>query len=271
MESGVCAIRFSVRISIEVSIRLISRLDIKTSHLIKGVQMEGWRRVGDPAKQAEKYYLEGVDEILYLDVVASLYQRNSLHHILRDVASRVFVPITVAGGITSVSVAKSLMEFGADKLAINTAAIKQPAFITELSNTFGSQAVVLNLEAKKIRGGVWTVMTDNGRNPTGRDAVAWAVEAANSGAGEILVTSIDYDGSQRGMDFDLISAISREVDIPIIASGGCGSAEHARSAIESGADAVAIGAALHKNDLSLLKLRSDLCKWGYDLRPLPIC
>lgn len=251
-----------------MGIRLISRLDVKQSHLIKGVQMEGWRKIGDPAIRAEKYYNEGVDEILYIDVVASLYQRNNLHHIVKDVASKAFVPITVGGGITDLAAAKALMAVGADKLAVNTAATKNPAFLAELSDAYGSQAVVLNIEAKKVPNGGWTVMTDNGRNHTGLDAISWAVEGASLGAGEILISSIDRDGTRKGMDLDLISTISREVDVPVIASGGCASSEDARAAIDHGADAVSIGSALHTQHISLLDLRSDLRAWGYALRPI---
>lgn len=252
-----------------MGIRLISRLDVKMSHLIKGVQMEGWRKMGDPSERAAKYYAEGTDEILYVDVVASLYQRNNLHDIVRDVASRTFVPITVGGGIADMAAAKALMDVGADKLAINTAATQRPELLTELSDTFGSQAVVLNIEAKSLPNGGWTVMTDNGRNHTGRDAVAWAAGAPALGAGEILVTSIDRDGTKKGMDLDLIAAISREVDIPVIASGGCADSAHARAAIDSGAEAISVAAALHNDSLSLAALREELHDAGYDLRPLP--
>lgn len=251
-----------------MSIRLISRLDVKMSHLIKGVQMEGWRKLGNPADRAEKYYEEGVDEILYIDVVASLYQRNNLHDIVKDVASRTFVPITVGGGISNLAAAKSLMAVGADKFAVNTAATKKPSFLAELCETYGSQAVVLNLEAKKLPNGRWTVMTDNGRNLTGLDAVSWAVKASSLGVGEILVTSIDRDGMMNGMDLELISAISQEVDIPVIASGGCASPEHARAAIDVGSDAIAVGAALHTDRLSLIDMRSHLRAMGYPLRPM---
>jgi cyclase len=252
-----------------MSIRLISRLDVKLDHLIKGIQMEGWRKLGNPSDRAEKYYEEGVDEILYVDVVASLYQRNNLHEIVEDVASRTFVPITVGGGISDLATARSLMAVGADKLAINTAATKRPLFLTELCNMYGSQAVVLNLEAKKLPGGGWTVMTDNGRNHTGRDAITWAVEAATLGVGEILISSIDRDGTRKGMDLELISAVSREVEIPVIASGGCASQEDARAAIDLGADGIAIGAALHVGTLDLISLRNDLRALGYPLRPMP--
>lgn len=252
-----------------MSVRLISRLDVKMQHLIKGVQMEGWRKVGDPEIRAEKYYYEGADEILYIDVVASLYQRNNLHDIVKKVASKTFVPITVGGGIADISTATSLMEVGADKLAVNTAATKRPKFLSELSDHFGTQAVVLNIEAKKLPSGGWTVMTDNGRNHTGRDAIEWAMEACTFGVGEILVSSIDMDGSRNGMDLSLISAISQKVSVPIIGSGGCGSLLNACDALKAGADAVAIGAALHMDEISLTGLRSDLRERGYVLRPIP--
>ena len=252
-----------------MGIRLISRLDVKMAHLIKGVQMEGWRKMGDPAARAARYYAEGADEILYVDVVASLYQRNNLHDILREVASHSFVPITVGGGIDSVEAGKALMDAGADKLAINTAATRRPELLSELGDRFGSQAVVLNIEAKTRPGGGWTVMTDNGRNHTGRDAVEWAAAAPGRGVGEILVTSIDRDGTKRGMDTDLIGAIAQVVDIPVIASGGCAGAAHAGAAIARGAGAIALAAALHDDSLSLPALRADLLAAGHDLRPLP--
>jgi len=252
-----------------MSIRLIARLDIKSKHLIKGIQMEGWRIVGDPSARAEKYYLDGIDEILYIDVVASLYQRNNLSEILEEAARHAFIPITVGGGITDVQSAKALMDVGADKIAVNTSATRRPELLTELSVAFGSQAVVLNIEAKRLQSGGWTVMTDNGRNQTGLDAVEWAARASKLGVGEILISSIDQDGTKRGMDIDLIASISQEVDLPIIASGGCASSSHALSAIDNGANAISIGAALHTERLCLKQLRSDLRASGCQVRPLP--
>ncbi len=252
-----------------MALRLISRLDVKMAHLIKGVQMEGWRKMGDPKERSRRYYAEGADEILYIDVVASLYERNNLQDIVREVASETFVPITVGGGISDVASAKALMDVGADKIALNTAATKRPELLTELSDTFGSQAVVLNIEAKSLPGGGWTVMTDNGRNHTGLDAVAWAADAPGRGVGEILITSIDRDGTNRGMDLELVSAVTREVDIPVIASGGCASSAHALEAAQHGASAVALARALHTDQLSLGDLRSGLQDAGLDIRPLP--
>ncbi|MFN3144939.1 MAG: imidazole glycerol phosphate synthase subunit HisF [Paracoccaceae bacterium] len=252
-----------------MALRLISRLDVKMAHLIKGVQMEGWRKMGDPKDRAKRYYADGADEILYIDVVASLYERNNLHDIVRDVASETFVPITVGGGISDLVSAKALMDVGADKLAINTAATKRPELLRELSDTFGSQAVVLNIEAKSLPGGGWTVMTDNGRNHTGLDAISWAADAPGRGVGEILITSIDCDGTGRGMDLDLISAVTKEVDIPVIASGGCATAVHALDATRNGASAVALARALHSDNLTLGELRRELQAAGLNIRPLP--
>jgi len=252
-----------------MSVRLISRLDVKMSHLIKGVQMEGWRKVGSPTERAILYYQQGADEILYIDVVASLYERNNLHDVLKEVAEHIFIPITVGGGIADLAAAKSLMSIGADKLSINTAATKNPRLLRELSDVYGSQAIVLNLECKSLPSGGWTVMTDNGRSHTGRDAIKWAVEAVTHGVGEILVSSIDRDGVMMGMDLDLISAISREVEVPVIASGGCASSKHVKEAVEAGSDAIAVGAALHSGRLSLQQLRIDLNNQNFGLRPIP--
>ncbi len=253
-----------------MSVRLISRLDIKMSNLIKGVQMEGWRKMGNPAERARKYYTEGADELLYIDVVASLYERNNLADILREVASDAFVPMTVAGGINSLEAAKALLDVGADKVALNTAATKRPELLNEISDTYGSQAAVLSIEAKRLPNGGWTAMTDNGRNHTGRDVVAWAEEAAGRGVGEILITSIDQDGGCKGMDLDLIVAVTAAVDVPVIASGGVGSACDVRAAVEKGASAVAIAKALHNDTLSLLEMRQDMAKAGIPVRPYSV-
>lgn len=180
------------------NLRLIARLDVKKEWLIKGVQMEGWRKVGDPAEHAERYAAEGADELLFMDVVASLYDRNNLHDIVERVASRVFVPLTVGGGIRSAEDAGALLARGADKVAINTAATHEPAILTEISDRYGAQATVLSIEAIRHSLGRWEAMTDNGRNTTGRDVLDWAVEAEERGAGEIVLTSIDRDGGGAG-------------------------------------------------------------------------
>lgn len=250
-----------------MSVRLIARLDIKITDLIKGVQMEGWRKVGDPGERARKYYADGADELLYMDVVASLYERNNLTDIVRDVARQAFIPITVGGGINTLASAKALLDVGADKVAVNTAATKRPELLNEISDTYGSQALVLSVEAKRLPAGGWTAMTDNGRNHTGRDVIAWVEEAARRGIGEILVTSIDKDGVSKGMDLELIAAVSAAVDVPVIASGGVATVTHVEEAITKGASAVALAKALHTDQLNLRELRGTLAQRGLPLRP----
>lgn len=251
-----------------MTIRLIARLDVKQGHLIKGVQMEGWRKFGDPCARATGYYVDGADELLYIDVVASLYERNNLTGIVHDVAQDAFVPMTVGGGIRSLESVKELLSVGADKVAINTAATARPEIIREISDTYGSQATVLSIEAKSLSGGGWEAMTDNGRNHTERDVVSWAEEAASLGAGEILLTSIDRDGTEKGMDLDLIEAVCQVVDVPVIASGGACDAASVKAAVDRGASAVALAKPLHSDKLSLTQLREELRAAGVKVRSL---
>lgn len=247
--------------------RLIARLDVKMEHLIKGVHLEGWRKMGDPRERARAYYSQGADELLYMDVVASLYGRNNLSDIVRQVASEVFVPITVGGGIRSLDAVRDLLAVGADKVAINTAATLDPDILSVVSDTYGSQATVLSIEAKRQTGANWEAMTDNGRNHSGRDVVAWAVEGQKRGAGEILITSIDQDGTSRGMDVALIAAVAREVDIPVIASGGVGVAADVVKVLQNpDVSAVAIAGALHRGKLALADVREACAGAGIPIR-----
>jgi len=246
--------------------RIIARLDIKKNDLIKGVQMEGWRKVGSPSIFAEKFYLSGADELLYMDVVASLYQRNNLKNIVSEVAEKVFIPITVGGGIDNLKSADELMKSGADKLAINTAATKRPALIKELSEYYGSQAVVVSIEAKKQQNS-WTAMTDNGRNHTGLDVISWAAKCQSLGAGGILITSIDQDGTKKGPDIELIENIVKEIDIPVIYSGGFGNENHIKTALDLDLDAVALASAIHYELIELGKLKTSLFNQNYKIRP----
>jgi cyclase len=240
--------------------RLIARLDVKMEHLIKGIHLEGWRKVGNPKTRADQYYRQGADELLYMDVVASLYGRNNLYDIVRQVASEVFIPITVGGGIRTLDAVREMLAVGADKVAINTAATQDPKIISAIADTYGSQATVLSIEAKRLRNGGWEAMTENGRNHSGRDAVAWAVEGQKLGAGELLVTSVDQDGTGRGMDVELISAIASEVDIPVIASGGVGHVAHVVEALKNPeVSAVAIARSLHLDQLRFSDIR-DACR-----------
>jgi imidazole glycerol-phosphate synthase subunit HisF len=249
------------------NLRLIARLDIKAPNLIKGIHLEGLRVIGDPQVYARRYYEAGADELLYMDIVASLYDRNSLTDIVRRASEDVFIPMTVGGGIRSVEDAKELLRAGADKVGVNTAAVRRPELVTEIARRFGSQAMVLSIEAKQNAPGRWEAYTDNGREHTGLDAVEWAKRGQRLGAGEILVTSVDREGTRKGMDVELIAAVSSAVDIPVIASGGVGTVEHLIDAVERGeADAVAIAAALHYERLSLGEVRAAALDRGLPAR-----
>ena len=239
-------------------LRLIARLDIKGRNVVKGICFEGLRVVGDPAEMAQRYAEDGADEILYIDTVASLYGRNQLEALLEKTVESVFVPVTVGGGIASVSDARRLFNAGADKIAVNTAALKRPALINEMAEHFGSQAVVVSIEAKRVNGtgSGWECYTDNGRNTSGIGVVSWAAEAVARGAGELLVTSIDRDGTRRGFDTDLVAQIAPHVPVPVTASGGMGTLEHLKDVLVRGkADAVAVASALHYGKVTFQEMR----------------
>lgn len=239
------------------NVRLIARLDIKGPNLIKGIHLEGLRVVGNPNEFAMHYYSNGADELIYMDTVASLYGRNNLSDIVKTTAENVFIPITVGGGIRSVDDVKQLLRCGADKVAINTAATKNPTLLSDIARRFGSQCVVLSIEAKRTVNGRWEVMTDNGREHTGMDVVDWARNGQEFGAGELLLTSIDQEGTRKGFDLDLVQQVSQAVSIPVIASGGMGGLEDLTDVIHKGkADAVAMADVLHYKRLSLSEIRS---------------
>ncbi|QAU33078.1 imidazole glycerol phosphate synthase cyclase subunit [Janthinobacterium sp. 17J80-10] len=238
------------------NVRLIPRLDIKGPNLIKGIHLEGLRVVGDPQEFAIRYYQAGADELIYMDIVASLYGRNNLSDIIRRAADNVYIPITVGGGIRSVDDARHLLRSGADKVAINTAAIARPELISDVAHRFGSQAMVLSIEAKQIAPGKWEAYTDNGREKTGRDVIEWVQRGVELGAGEVLVTSVDREGTRKGFDIDLVKAVSAAVSVPVIASGGMGSADDMVAAAKVGcADAIAMADVLHYGRTTLQQLR----------------
>lgn len=232
--------------------RLIPRLAVKGDSVVVTVNMEGLRKVGKPADLAKQYANQDTDELLYLDVVASLYGRNQLESLIEETVESVFVPLTVGGGIRTFEDARRLLAIGADKIACNTGAIQDPRLIEEIADRAGSQAIVVSIEAKRVNGG-WEAYTENGRQPTGKDAVKWAFEAVKLGAGELLVTSIDNEGTKRGCDLDLIRAIAT-VPVPVIAHGGIGSLEHAKEVSELGV-CIAMSSALHTNALSISDTR----------------
>ena len=251
----------------ETALRLIARLDIKGANLIKGIHLEGLRVVGDPQIHAAKYYQDGADEIIYMDTVASLYGRNNLVDVVSRATEHVFVPITVGGGIRSVEDARTLLRAGADKVAINTAAIKEPKLISQLSAVWGSSTIVLSIEAKKTGDNKWEAYTDNGRERTGLDVGQWAEMGAKLGAGEIFVTSVDQEGTRKGFDCELVAEITKRVEIPVIASGGFGSLDHLSHLVKTAKPkGVAIADSLHYNRYSFEQIRSFCLASGISTR-----
>ena len=240
---------------------MIARLDVKGENVVKGVQFEGLRVVGKPKELAQRYAEQGADEIIFIDTVASLYGRNHLAAVLETIEG-VFVPIAVGGGIRSKEDARKLFNAGADKIVVNTAALKRPDLIDELAAYFGSQAVVVSIEAKRVNGG-WHAFGDNGRDDSGRCAVAWAAEAARRGAGELLVTSIDRDGTGAGTETDLGASI--DVAVPVILAGGISDPAQAVRA-SAVADALAVGAGLHYGKTTIPALKAAIGAAGKPVR-----
>lgn len=240
----------------ERSVRLIARLDVKGENLIKGVHLEGLRVIGDPQVYARSYYEQGADELIYMDIVASLYGRSNLAEIVRRAARDVFVPMTVGGGIRSIDDVTKLLRAGADKVAINTAAVHRPELISEVARKFGSQCMVLSIEAKRHADNHWEVYTDCGRERSRMDAIEWIKRGVELGAGEILLTSIDQEGTRKGFDLDLLKAANAVATVPLIVSGGYGKPQHLFDAINYGADAVAFADALHYERSTLTDLRN---------------
>ena len=249
------------------NIRLLSRLDIKGSNLIKGVHLEGLRVIGNPSEYAYRYYQQGADELIYMDAVASLYGRNHLAEIIKEAVKNIFVPLTVGGGIRSVEDATAVLRAGADKVAINTAAVANPEIIAQIAETFGSQCMVLSVEAKKVSNQGWEVLTGNGRDFSGRDVVEWVKEAVDRGAGEIFLTSVDREGTRKGFDIELLRAVSNSVNVPVIASGGMGKLEDAIDAVKNGgADAIAMADILHYQRATIGDVRNACRSAGFQVR-----
>ena len=217
-----------------MNIRIIPRLDIKGPNLVKGIHFEGLRVLGKPEHFARYYYEHGADELIYMDAVASLYGRNSLLDIVERTSREIFIPLTVGGGLRSIDDIRSVLRAGADKVSINTAAIARPELVTEASRTFGSSTIVVSIEAHKSADGRYEAFVNYGRDRTGVDALEWAVRAAELGAGEIMITSINQDGTGRGFDVDLARRVADSVPIPVIAGGGAGTAEDVTRVIRDG-------------------------------------
>jgi cyclase len=229
-----------------VNARIVARLDIKGPNLVKGIHLEGLRALGRPEDFARHYYETGADELFYQDAVASLYGRNSLLDMIEKTSREIFIPLTVGGGLRSLEDIRKVLLAGADKVALNTAAVADPGLIAAAARRFGSSTIVVSVEAKRMPDGTYQAFTDNGREPTGKDAVAWAREAVGLGAGEVLLTSIDQEGTGAGFDLNLIRQVAEKVACPVIASGGAGRLDHVAEALDrGGADGVALASLLH--------------------------
>jgi cyclase len=246
-----------------MSIRIIPRLDIKGPNLVKGIHLEGLRVLGKPEVFAKHYYSQGADELLYMDVVASLYQRNSLLEMVGLTSKELFIPLTVGGGLRNLEDIRAALKAGADKVAINTAAIRNPDFVREAAERFGSSTIVVSIEAIRKPDGTYEAYTDNGREKTGIDAIEWAQKAAGMGAGEIMITSIDREGTGKGFNLDLTRKIADTLSIPVIACGGAGTVRDIQEVISVAyADAVCVASVLHYEAVSTMDFTGDFSAEG---------
>jgi cyclase len=233
---------------VKPALRVVPRLDIKGPNLVKGIHLEGLRVLGKPERFARHYYEHGADELLYVDIVASLYGRNSLLPIIERTAREVFIPLTVGGGLRTIEDIRTVLRAGADKVALNTAAVRRPEFIREASRKFGSSTIVVSIEAIRQADGTYEAYTDNGREKTGLNVIEWAQTAAELGAGEVLITSVDREGTGQGFEIELTRRVAELVSIPVIAGGGAGTVEHIVEAAARGkVQAVALASILHYN------------------------
>lgn len=251
--------------------RIIPCLDVDKGRVVKGVQFVDIRDAGDPVEVAKRYNEEGADEITFLDITASHEERDTTLHTVERMASEVFIPLTVGGGVRSLSDIRDLLNAGADKVSINSAAVKNPAFVREAAERFGSQCIVVAIDAKKVsaenENPRWEIYTHGGRKPTGIDAVEWAREMAALGAGEILLTSMDCDGTKNGFDLPLTRAISDAIEVPVIASGGVGNLQHlVDGVVEGGADAVLAASIFHFGEYSISEAKNYMAEKGVEVR-----
>lgn len=250
-----------------ISKRIIPCLDVKDGRVVKGVKFLNLKDAGDPVEIAKKYSTEGADEITFLDITASHENRNTMIDVVKRTASEVFVPLTVGGGVRTLDDVRNLLLAGADKVAINTAAVKNPQFVKNAAEKFGSQCIVVAIDARSKSDDEWEVYTHGGREPTGIDAIEWAGRMESLGAGEILLTSMDKDGTKDGYDLRLTKAVSRKVKIPVIASGGAGNIEHLYEGIEEGeADAVLVASIFHYGEYTISETKEYLKNKGLTIR-----
>lgn len=250
-----------------LSKRIIPCLDVKDGRVVKGVNFVNLRDAGDPVEIAKKYSDEGADEICFLDITASNEERETMIDVVERTAAQVFVPLTVGGGVRTLDDVRQILLAGADKVSINTAAVKNPDFVKEAADKFGSQCIVVAIDARSVGDSKWEVFTHGGRNPTGIDAVQWAQKMEDYGAGEILLTSMDKDGTKSGYDLPLTKTISRNLRIPIIASGGAGNLEHLSDGVKLGeADAVLVASIFHYGEYTIKEAKEFLSANGISVR-----
>lgn len=242
-------------------IRIIPRLDIKGQNVVKGIETEGLRVVGNPKKMALKYYHDGADELIYMDIVASLYERNLDFDQLKSVCENIFIPCTVGGGIRSIEDITNALRAGADKVAINTHAIRDPKFLFEAAHNFGSQCIVLSVEAKRVENASWEAYTEGGRERTGVDAIEWVKQAIELGVGEIMLTSIDADGTKKGYDMELVKKVTEYASVPVIVHGGAGTPEDILEVTTEGkADAVSASSLYHYGEYTIQQIKDRLSR-----------
>ena len=249
-----------------ITARIIPCLDVRDGRIVKGIRFQGLQDAGDPAERAAAYEAQGADELVILDVSATTEGRKTAAETVRRVRDVLSIPLTVGGGVRSVDDARRLLDAGADKVAVNTAAVRDPSVITAIAERFGRQCAILALDAAAREGGGWEVVVSSGRERTGRDAIAWAREAVARGAGEIVLTSWDRDGTRLGYDLDLLAAASSAVPVPIVASGGADSAEHLLQGLRAGADAVLAASIFHYGETTVGEVKAYLADHGIEVR-----
>ena len=251
------------------SVRIIPCLDVDAGRVVKGTKFVDLRDAGDPAELAARYEREGADEIVFLDITASSDARDTIVELASHAAEEVFIPFTIGGGIRSVDDARGLLRVGADKGSVNTSAVARPELISDIADEFGTQCVVLAIDAREVEGGAWEVFTHGGRKPTGLDAVSWAAEAEQLGAGEILLTSMDRDGTREGFDLALTRAVVEACNVPVIASGGVGTLEHlVEGVLDGGADAVLAASIFHFGQHTVREAKELMAARGINVRPV---
>ena len=251
-----------------LALRVIPCLDVKDGRVVKGVNFVSLRDAGDPVEQARAYDREGADEITFLDIGATHENRDTIYDVVSRTAAEVFIPLTVGGGVRSVEDVRRLLLAGADKASINSAAVAEPALVSRAAEAFGSQAIVVAVDARRVAEGRWEVFTHGGRKGTGIEAVGWARRMAEAGAGELLVTSMDRDGTKSGFDLELLRAIRRHVRVPIIASGGVGTVQHFVEGAEAGASGLLAASVFHYGEFRIADAKAALAAAGLPVRPL---